>query len=68
MIEFRSSKNPTIKFEALNTLITIISKSTVDDQGILKGICKDLMESIYEELTDIEDNKNLQIIILETLS
>ena len=68
LYQFRSSKYPNIKYEALNFLITLINNCTVDHRGTLRVICKELMESIYEELTEIEDDKLLQIIILEALS
>ena len=68
LLQFRSSKFAEIKFEALNTLISMIHHCSLDEKTQLRGICQEVMQSIYEELTEIEDNKKLQILILEALS
>jgi hypothetical protein len=66
--EFRGMSPTTVKSEALNTLVCLITNADIDAENTLFKMCKELISLIYEELTDIKDDSNLQVIILEVLS
>ena len=57
MSQFRSGHSmPKIQYEALNAFICLIKNADIDENGTLMKICKELMELIYEVLTDLRDD------------